>query len=66
MLSGYSEIQLATGAINEAAVYKFLTKPWDDRLLRQHVGESFRRYEARTMGKNPKQDTKPVSAPALK
>jgi len=66
MLSGYSEIQLATGEINEAAVYKFLAKPWDDRLLRQHVRESFRRYEARTRGKNPKQEIMPVSAPALK
>ncbi|WP_211471584.1 EAL domain-containing protein [Collimonas humicola] len=65
MLSGYSEIQLATGEINETTVYKFLTKPWDDRLLRRHVGESFRRYEARTKPKNPVQEFKP-NAPALK
>jgi len=35
-----------TDAINEGAVYKFLTKPWDDSLLREHVAESFRHFES--------------------
>ena len=30
MLSGYTELQSVTNAINRGAVYKFLTKPWDD------------------------------------
>ena len=46
MLSGYTELQTVKDAINEGAVYKCLTKPWDDDLLREHLAESFRRYEA--------------------
>ena len=45
MLSGYTELQSVTDAINEGAVYKFLTKPWDDGLLREHLAESFRHHE---------------------
>lgn len=41
-LSGYTELQSITDAINEGAVYKFLTKPWDDERLRAHVHEAFR------------------------
>jgi response regulator RpfG family c-di-GMP phosphodiesterase len=46
MLSGYAELRSVTEAINEGSVYKFLTKPWDDALLREHIQESFRRYES--------------------
>lgn len=42
VLSGYTELQSIIDAINEGAIYKFLTKPWDDALLREHVGEAFR------------------------
>ena len=44
-LSGYTELQSITDAINEGAIYKFLTKPWDDELLRGHVHEAFRQKE---------------------
>jgi diguanylate cyclase (GGDEF)-like protein len=44
-LSGYTELQSITDAINEGAIYKFLTKPWDDELLRGHVNEAFRQKE---------------------
>jgi len=30
MLTGQAEIQIAVQAINEAGVYKFIQKPWDD------------------------------------
>jgi two-component system probable response regulator PhcQ len=30
MLTGETEIKVAMQAINEAGVYKFITKPWDD------------------------------------
>jgi diguanylate cyclase (GGDEF)-like protein len=45
VLSGYTELQSIIDAINEGAIYKFLTKPWDDELLRGHVAEAFRRKE---------------------
>lgn len=45
VLSGYTELQSITEAINEGAIYKFLTKPWDDDRLRAHVREAFARKE---------------------
>ncbi len=43
VLSGYTELQSVTDAVNEGAIYKFLTKPWDDEQLHEHVEEAFRR-----------------------
>ena len=45
VLSGYTELQSITDAVNEGAIYKFLTKPWDDERLRAHVAEAFHRKE---------------------
>lgn len=41
MLSGYTELQSVTDAINEGAVFRFLTKPWDDEKLRASIKEAF-------------------------
>lgn len=41
ILSGYTELQYITDAINEGAIYKFLTKPWDDELIRANIREAF-------------------------
>ena len=43
VLSGYTDLQSVTDAINEGAIYKFLTKPWDDAMLRANIEEAFRR-----------------------
>lgn len=45
VLSGYTELNSVTDAINRGAVYKFLTKPWEDDLLRANVEEAFQRHE---------------------
>lgn len=45
ILSGYTELTSVTDAINHGAVFKFLTKPWDDELLREHVRQAFVQYE---------------------
>lgn len=45
VLSGYTELQSITDAINEGAIYKFLTKPWDDDQLRANIAEAFRTQE---------------------
>ncbi len=47
VLSGYTELQSITDAINHGAIYKFLTKPWDDDLLRGHIREAFMFYESK-------------------
>lgn len=44
-LSGYTELKSVTDAINKGAIYKFLTKPWDDDLLRANVQEAFEHFE---------------------
>ncbi|MDH5546732.1 MAG: response regulator [Gammaproteobacteria bacterium] len=45
VLSGYTELDSITDAINKGSVYKFLTKPWDDDLLKRRVEEAFQAYE---------------------
>lgn len=45
MLSGYTELNAATEAINEGAVYRFLTKPWDDNQLRTAIRDAFNQRE---------------------
>jgi FixJ family two-component response regulator len=42
VLSGYTELAAVTAAINEGAIYKFLTKPWSDAELRSHIHKAFR------------------------
>lgn len=45
VLSGYTDLKTVTDAINEGAIYKFLTKPWEDDLLRENVRVAFEHYE---------------------
>jgi diguanylate cyclase (GGDEF)-like protein/PAS domain S-box-containing protein len=42
VLSGYTDLKSVTDAINKGAIYKFLTKPWDDEQLRQNISQAFR------------------------
>ncbi|HUG11058.1 MAG TPA: EAL domain-containing protein [Opitutaceae bacterium] len=43
-LSGYTDLDTVTNAVNQGAIYRFLTKPWDDSLLRAHIADAFRQY----------------------
>lgn len=45
VLSGYTDLESISDAINRGAIYKFLTKPWDDDLLRDNIREAFRHYD---------------------
>jgi response regulator RpfG family c-di-GMP phosphodiesterase len=45
LLTGYADIQASIGAINQGAVFRYLTKPWDDDDLLQVVGEAVRNYQ---------------------
>lgn len=47
MLSGYTDLQSVTDAINRGSIYKFLTKPWDDELLRENIRKAFEHYDLR-------------------
>jgi response regulator RpfG family c-di-GMP phosphodiesterase len=45
LLSGYTDLETVTESVNRGAVFKFLTKPWDDELLREQVRDAFRRHQ---------------------
>jgi len=44
MLTGHDNQKTISAAINEGAVYKFITMPWDAEQLRANVRESFRHH----------------------
>lgn len=44
MLSGYTDLSSVTDSVNKVAIYKFLTKPWDDEALREVVRKAFHLY----------------------
>ncbi|PAU65755.1 two-component system response regulator [Pseudomonas sp. PIC25] len=44
VLSGYTDLKSVTDAINQGAIYKFLTKPWDDEQLRQNISQAFQHH----------------------
>lgn len=50
VLSGYTDLATITEAINRGAIYRFLTKPWNDDELREHIHAAFRAYERRAAG----------------
>jgi DNA-binding NtrC family response regulator len=41
VLSGYTDLATITEAINRGAIYRFLTKPWNDDELREHIRDAF-------------------------
>ena len=45
VLTGYADLDTVKDAINRGAIYKFLTKPWENDTLRGDVMEAFGRYE---------------------
>ena len=44
MLTGYADVQSIMGAVNDGAVYKFITKPWNDEDLRLTVSLALQQY----------------------
>jgi ActR/RegA family two-component response regulator len=47
ILSGYTELSAVVNAVNQGAVYKFLTKPWKDEELREQIRDVFLQHEAK-------------------
>lgn len=45
ILSGYTELNAVIDSVNRGAIYKFLTKPWEDDALSQGIKDAFRLYE---------------------
>ena len=49
VLSGYTDLEAVTEAINQGAIYKFLTKPWNDDELRVQIQDAFRMHKSRRL-----------------
>ena len=52
VLSGYTDLQSVTDAVNRGAIFKFLTKPWIDTELDEAVREAFAEFESKRMHGN--------------
>lgn len=44
MLTGYADVQSIMGAVKDGAVFKFITKPWEDEDLRLTVSLGLQQY----------------------
>jgi len=51
ILSGYAESSIIISAINDGGIYKFITKPWEDDLLKIEVRHALERYELENTNK---------------
>jgi diguanylate cyclase (GGDEF)-like protein len=67
VLSGYTDVDSILESINRGTVFRFLTKPWDDALLLEHIDDAFRyhrvaskRQSARATTDNPPLGARPV------
>ena len=47
VLSGYTDLQSVTDAVNHGAIFKFLTKPWVDDELVEAVRDGFAAFESK-------------------
>ena len=52
VLSGYTDLATITEAINVGAIYRFITKPWNDEELRGHILAAFRTHERLAAGES--------------
>ncbi|PRC91062.1 EAL domain-containing protein [Solimicrobium silvestre] len=44
ILSGYIDVESILNAINRGAIYRFYTKPWDNKVLRDNICEAFQHH----------------------
>jgi diguanylate cyclase (GGDEF)-like protein len=45
VLSGFSDLEALTDAINQGSIYKFISKPWDEEALRRVLRDAFHTRE---------------------
>ena len=58
LLTGYSDMEAATQAVNDGGIYKFLSKPWEDELLKLTVGRALEKYDLKEENKKLTELTK--------
>lgn len=47
VLTGYTDLQSVTDAVNHGAIFKILTKPWDQEALLAALGDAFEHFESK-------------------
>jgi PAS domain S-box-containing protein/diguanylate cyclase (GGDEF)-like protein len=57
VLSGYTDLQSVTDAVNHGAIFKFLTKPWVDDELAEAVRDGFSAFESKRAAPPPARRT---------
>ena len=45
VLSGYTDLKTIVDSINKGSIWRFLTKPWEDSLIRDTIFEAFDNYD---------------------
>lgn len=45
MLTGYADVDAVMGAVNDGAVYKFITKPWNDHDIRLTISLALEQHD---------------------
>lgn len=66
VLSGYSDLQSITDAINEGAIYKFLSKPWDDDMLKAEIADAFQRKQLHDENRRLNQQVQATNAELIR
>lgn len=61
VLSAYTDLDSVRDAIDRGAIYKFLTKPWDNEVLCANILEAFGHYELMLEKKRLMQEVQAVS-----
>jgi len=56
VLSGYTDLKTIVDSINKGAIWRFLTKPWDDELLKVTIQEAFENYQLKDTNKELSKD----------
>lgn len=51
ILSGYSEVRAIIDAINTGAIYKFLSKPWNDEEVKLHIRRALEQYDLKLLSR---------------
>ena len=46
VLSGHGDSESMVKAINQAEVFRYLTKPWDDKQIREQIQQAFQYHAA--------------------
>lgn len=45
VLTGHADLDTVIASVNQAAIYKYLTKPWDNETLRADLHDAMRHYQ---------------------